>query len=365
MEFDVNLVLVPVTLVFLLVFLLDKFVLKQHKLAKQSTRQVALAQGHLDNCHKELKASLKQHYGNDDVERFTPMQSTPSDVVVLHENYQSAKRKLAETKSGLSTTKEFFLVAWAYEWLPILLALVLVQSFVIRQFNIPSSSMVPSLYTGDFILVNPSAYGLRLPLINTKILDTGTPQNGDVVVFRYPENEKRYYIKRVIGVAGDTVRYDHGVLSINGKEVATVKTEYKMDEKLIGHLYPNDINGQKLSPEQQMELGVVEENHATYQRETLGEHSYNARYLDGATTNQMAGFLKEKATDFGQNGQVWEIKVPDNEYFVMGDNRDRSEDSRFWGLVHDRHLAGKANYIWMHKEPGLKMPSFERTGKID
>lgn len=365
MEFDINLILVPLTLLYLLVYLADKFWLKQHKLAKQNTRQVTLAQGHLDDCQKELQASLKTHYGTDDVERFVPSESTPSDVVVLHDNYQTAKRKLAETKSGLSATKEFFLVAWAYEWLPILLVLVIVQSFVVRQFNIPSSSMVPTLYTGDFILVNPSAYGIRLPLINTKILDTGTPKNGDVVVFRYPLDEKRYYIKRVIGVAGDTLRYDHGKLFINGKEVATTKTDYDMDEKLIGYMYPAQIYGKKLSDDERMQIGRLEEEHANYQHETMGEHSYNARYLEGANTNQMATFLHETAKTFGQNGQVWEIKIPEDEYFVMGDNRDRSEDSRFWGFVHDRHLAGKANYIWMHKEPGLNLPSLKRTGKID
>lgn len=367
MEFDVNLVLVPVTLVFLVVYLADKFWLKQHRLVSQNNKQLSFAETHLNECQKELKASLKRHYGNDDVERFVPTESTPSDVVVLHDNYHTAKRKLAEVKSqlGITKTNEFFLVGWAYEYLPILLAIVVVQSFVIRQFNIPSSSMVPTLYTGDFILVNPSAYGIRLPLINTKILNTGTPQNGDVVVFRYPLDEKRYYIKRVVGVAGDTLRYDHGKLTINGQEVATIHSDYQMPETLMGYLYPAEIYGQKLSKEQQHKIGAMEESHASYHRERLGEHEYNVRYLKGATTNESAEFLRKTATRFGQSGQVWEIKIPDNEYFVMGDNRDRSEDSRFWGFVHDRHLAGKANYIWIHKEPGLKMPSFERTGKID
>lgn len=365
MEFDLNLIVVPVTLLFLLVFLLDKFFLKQHKLAKGHNRQISLAETHLAACKKALSASLKKHYGTKEVERFTPSASTPADVTVLHDNYQTAKRKLTDAKEAKKSVNEFFLVAWAYEWLPVLLFIVILQGFVVRQFNIPSSSMVPTLYTGDFILVNPSAYGLRLPLLNTKLIPTGTPKNGDVVVFRYPLNENRYYIKRVVGIAGDTVRYDHGRLSINGKEVATVSTNYQMDNQLIGYLYPKEIFGRTLSSEEQQQIGQLEEGLASYQQEKLGEHSYHVRYLKGANTNESAEFLRQTAQGFEQNGQVWEIKIPDNEYFVMGDNRDRSEDSRFWGFVHDRHLVGKANYIWMHKQPGLNAPSFERTGNIN
>lgn len=364
MEFDINLIVVPVTLLFLLVFLADKFWLKQYKLTKGHNRQISLAETHLTECKKALSASLKKHYGTKNVERFNPNASTPADVVVLYDNYQTAKRKLNDVK-GDKSHKSFFLVEWAYEWLPVLLFIVIVQGFVVRQFNIPSSSMVPSLYTGDFILVNPSAYGLRLPLLNTKIIPTGTPKNGDVAVFRYPLNENRYYIKRIVGVAGDTLSYDHGKLSINGKEVATAGVNYQMDDQLIGYLYPKEIFGRTLSIDEQKQIGQLEETLASYQQEQLGEHHYRVRYLQGANTNESAEFLQQNAKPFGQGGQVWQITIPEGMYFAMGDNRDRSEDSRFWGFVHDRHLVGKANYIWMHKEPGLHLPSFERTGKID
>ena len=142
MDFDFNLILVPVTLILGAIWLLDKLVLKQ----KQS---------------KGLEKSTAP-------------------------------------------------VRWAYDFFPILAIVLVVRSFLIEPFNIPSSSMVPTLYTGDFIAVNKYAYGIRLPLVNTKVLDLGAPQHGDVVVFRYPENPKIYYIKRVIGVGGDTVSFNKG-----------------------------------------------------------------------------------------------------------------------------------------------------------
>lgn len=366
MEFDINLILVPVTLVFLVAYLADKFWLKQHRITKERQKALSLAESHFENSKKTFVMSLKSRYGINDADRFTPSDSTPSDIMVLHDTYHSARKKMAEAKSQLIDVQEFFLVRWAYEFLPILAFLVTVRSFIVEPFNIPSSSMVPSLYTGDFILVNKSAYGVRLPIVHTKILNTGSPKNGDVVVFRYPENPKRYYIKRVIGISGDTVRYDNGTLSINGKVVDTKTTDYKMNETFIASLYPKVINGQTLSPEEQIGLGQLEESGASYRTEHLGEHTYTVRYTEGATSNQIASFLQANSPTLAESrGQIWEITVPEGNYFVMGDNRERSEDSRFWGFVPESHLAGKATYIWMHKEAGLKIPSFSRAGKID
>ena len=117
--------------------------------------------------------------------------------------------------------KESLPVRWAYDFFPVLAVVLIVRSFLIEPFNIPSSSMVPTLYTGDFIAVNKYAYGVRLPLTYNKVLDTGSPEHGDVMVFRYPENPSIYYIKRVIGLPGDTVSYDQGQISINGVPVVT------------------------------------------------------------------------------------------------------------------------------------------------
>lgn len=366
MEFDINLILVPITLVFLVAYLADKFWLKQHKLVKQSSRLADLAQTHYDDTKKALEASLKTHYGVSDAERFAPNESTPKDVVILHEDFATARRKLAEAKSQNAGSQEFFLVRWAYEFLPILAFLVIVRSFVIEPFNIPSSSMVPTLYTGDFIVVNKSAYGLRLPILHTKVLDTGSPKHGDVVVFRYPENEKRYYIKRLIGLPNDTVAFKDGVLSINGSPIQTTQSTLTMDDKLIAGLYPSLLNGQKISSEERLALGKEEEGFAHYRQETLGEHQYKVRYLAELNSAKYAPFLREQSVELSQSGgSAWQVTIPNGKYFVMGDNRDRSEDGRFWGFVDERHLAGKATYIWMHKEAGLHIPSFSRAGKID
>lgn len=366
MEFDINLILVPVTLVLLVAYLADKFWLKQHRLVQQNSRLCNLAQTHYDDTKKELEARLHAHYGVFDAERFTPSDSTPADIAALYQNFNTARLKLAETKSHLNDSKEFFLVRWAYEFLPILTFLVVVRSFIVEPFNIPSSSMVPSLYTGDFILVNKFAYGVRLPIIHTKILNTGSPKNGDVVVFRYPNNPKRYYIKRLIGVAGDTVEFNNGVLSINGQKIDTVASSYTMDDSLVAGLYPTVINGQTITKEEQMALGKEEESYARYHTEMLGKHQYQVRYLADLNSSRAGEFLNQVSPEVATSGGTrWKVVVPEGQYFVMGDNRDRSEDSRFWGFVPEANLAGKATYIWMHKEAGLKVPSFSRVGKID
>ncbi len=368
MEFDINLILVPVTLVLLVAWLWDKFLLKQHKLVKHNTRQLNLAQSHFDACKKTFADRLKQHYKAEakDVDYYTPHTATPSDVLAAHDEYHVARRKLAEEKSKLASTQEYAIVRWAYEFLPVLVFLVVVRAFVVEPFNIPSSSMVPSLYTGDFIVVNKSAYGLRLPIVHTKILDTGSPKHGDVAVFRYPLNPKRYYIKRVIGLPGDTVGFSNGTLSINGQAVSTTPSDFGLTDSFVASLYPAVLDGRSLSDQERTALGQKEEQYARYFQESLGEHSYRVRYLADLNSAQYAPFLQENSPLLtSSGGSAWQIKVPDGQYFVMGDNRDRSEDGRFWGFVPEANLAGKATYIWMHKDAGLSVPSFGRVGKID
>ncbi|MFN3562884.1 MAG: signal peptidase I, partial [Moraxella osloensis] len=157
-------------------------------------------------------------------------------------------------------------VRWAYDFFPILAIVLVVRSFLIEPFNIPSSSMVPTLYTGDFIAVNKYAYGIRLPLVNTKVLDLGAPQHGDVVVFRFPLNPKQYYIKRVIGVGGDTVSFNNGQLSVNGKAIATTPANFTPDAKMTAQLYPpgKTETGELVTAEQAAQLGNQEEQTAQY-----------------------------------------------------------------------------------------------------
>ena len=300
MDFDFNLILVPATLILGAIWLLDKLVLKQ----KQS---------------KGLEKSTAP-------------------------------------------------VRWAYDFFPILAIVLVVRSFLIEPFNIPSSSMVPTLYTGDFIAVNKYAYGIRLPLVNTKVLDLGAPQHGDVVVFRYPENPKIYYIKRVIGVGGDTVSFNNGQLSVNGKAIMTTPANFTPDPKMTAQLYPpgKTETGEVVTAEQAAQLGNQEELSAKYVQESpSSNHQHLVRYLGDKNWFQYASFLQQASPQLmASQGQQWQLTVPKGHYFVMGDNRDRSADGRFWGFVPDENLAGKAVYVWTHKASGLSLPSFNRNGAI-
>lgn len=300
MDFDFNLILVPATLILGAIWLLDKLVLKQ----KQS---------------KGLEKSTAP-------------------------------------------------VRWAYDFFPILAIVLVVRSFLIEPFNIPSSSMVPTLYTGDFIAVNKYAYGIRLPLVNTKVLDLGAPQHGDVVVFRFPLNPKQYYIKRVIGVGGDTVSFNNGQLSVNGKAIATTPANFTPDPKMTAQLYPpgKTETGEVVTAEQAAQLGNQEEQTAQYVQESpSSNHQHLVRYLGDKNWFQYASFLQQVSPQLmASQGQQWQLTVPKGHYFVMGDNRDRSADSRFWGFVPDENLAGKAVYVWTHKASGLSLPTFNRNGAI-
>ena len=300
MDFDFNLILVPATLILGAIWLLDKLVLKQ----KQS---------------KGLEKSTAP-------------------------------------------------VRWAYDFFPILAIVLVVRSFLIEPFNIPSSSMVPTLYTGDFIAVNKYAYGIRLPLVNTKVLDLGAPQHGDVVVFRYPENPKIYYIKRVIGVGGDTVSFNNGQLSVNGKAIATTPANFTPNPKMTAQLYPpgKTETGEVVTAEQAAQLGNQEEQTAQYVQESpSSNHQHLVRYLGDKNWFQYASFLQQASPQLmASQGQQWQLTVPKGHYFVMGDNRDRSADGRFWGFVPDENLAGKAVYVWTHKASGLSLPTFNRNGAI-
>jgi len=263
--------------------------------------------------------------------------------------------------------KESLLVRWAYDFFPVLAVVLVVRSFLIEPFNIPSSSMVPTLYTGDFIAVNKYAYGVRLPLTYNKVLDTGEPEHGDVAVFRYPENPSIYYIKRVIGLPGDTVSYDNGTLAINDVPVKTKPVSFTANTDLTSQLYlPGQIApGQILTEESAAAMGQQEEREAQYFAETQGDTTHLVRYLTDMNSAQYAPFLQQQAPEVvSSEGTQWRIQVPEGQYFVMGDNRDRSADSRFWGFVPEQNLAGKAVYIWMHKPPGLNLPTFARNGKI-
>lgn len=213
--------------------------------------------------------------------------------------------------------KEPVMVEYARSFFPIILVVLIIRSFIAEPFRIPSGSMLPTLRIGDFILVNKFAYGVRLPVINTKILDVGEPERGDVFVFRYPENPKIDYIKRVVGLPGDTVGYFNKTIYINGEEVAQSIQEKDIDL-----------------------VGIVPMNYEL-RMETLGEHQHQL-FVD-PSRNMLEG----------------EAVIPDGHYFAMGDNRDNSNDSRVWGPVPEENLVGKAFFIWMSWDRGIV---WERIG---
>jgi signal peptidase I len=216
---------------------------------------------------------------------------------------------------------------WWLDWtaglFPVILAVFLLRSFLFEPFKIPSGSMVPTLLVGDLILVNKYHYGVRLPVINKKIVDNNVVERGDVVVFRYPVDPRLDYIKRVVGIPGDEIAYVNQKLSVNGQPVALTPQGEFFDEDSLRH-----------APKFSEKLGSVE--HAI-----LVEPNRPSYYGPGP-----------KSFPFGENCRYTPegvtCKVPAGHYFVMGDNRDNSQDSRFWGFVPDENLVGKAFFVWMN-----------------
>ncbi len=202
--------------------------------------------------------------------------------------------------------KEPVVVEYARSLFPVIFAVLLLRSFVVEPFRIPSGSMMPTLLTGDFILVNKFAYGLRLPVLNTKVIPVSEPQRGDVVVFRYPKDPSVDYIKRVVGLPGDRIGYFDKQIYVNGEPV-----RQEGWETYIGEGASSGMTGAKLRTE----------------------------YLDQA--------VHKILLDPSRPGIEGEYVVPEGQYFMMGDNRDNSNDSRYWGFVPEENLVGKAFFIWM------------------
>lgn len=208
---------------------------------------------------------------------------------------------------------------------PVLFIVVTVRSFVFEPFKIPSGSMMPTLLIGDFIVVNKYSYGLRLPVGNTKILEVGEPQRGDVMVFRYPKDPNVNYIKRVVGLPGDEVTYRNKLVFINGEP---------MTQEQLG-----------------MWIGEGRNRNPPGRRPQLfGENL-------GGANHQIVIYPDSPA----RQTQTW--TVPDGHYFVLGDNRDQSLDSRAWDFVPEDHLVGRATRIWMHWDCSIGCVGWDRIGK--
>lgn len=246
-----------------------------------------------------------------------------------------APRRKGNISVGFSSAneKEPVIVDYARSFFPVLLAVLVLRSAVVEPFRIPSGSMMPTLLIGDFILVNKFSYGVRLPVLNKKIIEVGKPEKGDVVVFRYPKDPSIDYIKRVVAEPGDTIDYRNKTLIINGKPLKQVK---------LG-LYNGSGSGEHMT-------GNLENV------ETLGETEHSI-------------LINQLYPDFPPGCQMLTsgtIRVPEGYYFVMGDNRDNSNDSRCWGYVPEENLAGKAFGIWMSwdsNREGFLPIAWERIGE--
>lgn len=217
--------------------------------------------------------------------------------------------------------KEPVLVEYARSFFPIVLVVLLLRSFLVEPFRIPSGSMMPTLLIGDFILVNKFTYGIRLPVTHTKIVEIGKPKRGDIVVFRFPKDPTVDYIKRVVGLPGDRIGYYHKQIYVNGE------------------------------PVKQTPLGLYE---GTGQ---MGGESLLSEDLGGVSHD----ILVRTGEPFIRDS---DFIVPEGHFFVMGDNRDNSNDSRFWGFVPEKNLVGRAFLIWMSwdsEKPGI---AFNRLGTV-
>ncbi len=219
--------------------------------------------------------------------------------------------------------------AWleiAKSFFPVILIVFLVRSFLVEPFKIPSGSMIPTLLIGDFILVNKFTYGIRLPVVNKKIVALNEPQRGDVMVFRYPEDLSIDYIKRIVGVPGDKVEYRNKRLTINGKPTPTEDGGNYLDVE-------SDLSYQNLKLQTE-ELGA--RVHRTIQNPDVP-----AIHL-----GSVQSFPHRENCTIAEDGLS--CTVPPGHYFMMGDNRDNSKDSRYWGFVPDENIVGKAFMIWWH-----------------
>ena len=245
-------------------------------------------------------------------------------LVWLIDNLLFRRRRMDRAvQKGIQRPRDPVIIEYSRSLFPVLLIVLLFRSFLFEPFKIPSGSMIPTLLIGDFIVVNKYAYGLRLPVLHTKVVSIGEPKRGDVVVFRYPVDTSVNFIKRLVGLPGDTISYRDKKLYINGEPV---------DEQPQGRFTSEHLKC------------TTPRSDAMRFTETLGEieHEILLHNNSGSRNNQ------------------WQ--VPEGHYFVMGDNRDRSNDSREWGFVPEENLMGRAVGIWLNFDYTKGCGDFSRIG---
>lgn len=310
MDFDFEALFVALTLVSGVIAGIDKlfFAARRHM---RLEKMIQIGSG----TEEEQRARLKEmvRTGSGTVEERAYLE----EIIRIGSATEEERRGRAE-----KVVREPVITEICRSFFPIIFAVTAFRSFLVEPFKIPSSSMMPTLLVGDFILVNKFSYGLRVPVLRSKFLEVSEPKRGDVIVFRYPKDPKVNYIKRVVGLPGDEITYRDKIIYVNGVEVPQTD---------MGTYAGVGEEGRKATG-------------ANLRQEHLGD-------VDHQILN-MAGM---------DNGRHGPYIVPEGQYFVMGDNRDNSLDSRFWGFVPEKNLVGKAFAIWMNWDSGI---DFKRIGTL-
>ncbi len=314
MSFDFSLILLIFSAITGVVWLFDVLVLKRPRMKKV---QEFLAQKAVPES--DFRAFLNYQLTGTRKDLSDSVQQSQES---FRQNNSFSNQKTLE--QALDMYHEPLIVDYAKSFFPIIFAVLILRSFLFEPFQIPTGSMIPTLNVGDFIVVNKNAYGVRLPVSGTKIMDVGEPKRGDVMVF-IPPHDPNYYIKRVIGLPGDHIRYANKTIYVNGEPL---EQEYV------------DFINTRRPP-------------VVYSLETVGDTTHDIYTSPSPTYIRPGSWLWPE-------GRV----IPEGHYFMMGDNRDNSSDSRVWGPVSEDKIVGKAVAVWMHKDPGLKLPTFSQNRLI-
>ena len=252
-------------------------------------------------------------------------------VRLQNDGIKSEDRVRSTLESGILRQPTW--IEYSGSFFPVLLLVFLLRSFLYEPFKIPSSSMVPTLTVGDLILVNKFTYGIRLPIINKKIIQINDPQRGDVMVFKYPKDLSLDYIKRVVGVPGDKIVYRNKRLTVNGQALSYSPQSDYLDEE-------------HLSYSKQFRENLTVREHNILNDENAPTYVHNP---DAFPQHELCSY----------NAEGFACTVPTGHYFMMGDNRDNSLDSRYWGFVPDKNIVGKAFFVWMNLGNIKRVGSFQ------
>ena len=261
------------------------------------------------------------------------------EVATSQRHAELAEKGITKVDTDTSDAKtRLIMQPWWLDWtaglFPVIIVVFLLRSFLFEPFKIPSGSMIPTLLINDLILVNKFHYGVRLPVINLKVLDNNSPQHGDVMVFRYPPKPSLDYIKRVVGVPGDEVAYLNKKLSINGKPLNKSALPDFFDEDTMRY------------------SKQFEETTTANKKYRLLNDDDRPAFIPGTED-----FPNKQNCRYSSEGVV--CKVPEGHYFMMGDNRDNSLDSRYWGFVPEKNIVGRAFFVWMN------FGNLKRIGSFD